>query len=360
MPPGRVSSLLRRLRLGWGLGRPLLRSCDGTDLSRIYGPGLSGELGNPLAVAEEAWERFALTEQQLRDFHERGYVAGIPILTGEECDALAAEVQALLTPGHPASGLWYAFHPLVASGAWRISFAFHDLAWSPRLRVAAYQLLGGPVRFLHDQIFCKPPRDRGPSWFGFHQDFSYWSWTSPMAHLTCWIALDDATADNGCLQYVPGSHRWGLLQPVPDGIAPRLDAVEAVLSPEQRRALMAAEHVELRRGHASFHHPLTLHGSGSNMTRFPRRAAVVNTIRDGVLSNCGARPASLGSFPFIPQGRPLGRAGHKNDRMYPLLLGEEQPGVQTHVVATGPGAAVLARLPTLPAAMQASLQDVLP
>lgn len=33
-----------------------------------------------------------------------------------------------------------------------------------------------------------------------------------MQHLTCWIGLDDATTENGCLNYVPGSHKWGLLE----------------------------------------------------------------------------------------------------------------------------------------------------
>lgn len=227
--------------------------------------------------------------------------------------------------------------------------------------MAAYQLLGGPVRFLHDQIFCKPPRERGPSWFGFHQDFSYWSWTSPMAHLTCWVALDDAHAENGCLQYVPGSHRWGLLPPVPEGAPPTLDSVKAVLSPERRRAVDAAERVELRRGFASFHHPLMLHGSDTNATAFPRRAAVVNTIRDGVLSNCEAQPASLGSFPFVPQGRPMGQSGHENDSMYPLLLSPDaRSAAGAPPAAAGPGPELLARLPRLPPALQASLQDPLP
>jgi len=172
-----------------------------------------------------------------------------------------------------------------------------------------------------------------------------------MAHLTCWVALDDTTIGNGCLQYVPGSHRWGLLPPVPDGTAPSLDAVRAVLPPEQQRALDAAERVELKRGHASFHHPLMLHGSDSNTTAGPRRAAVVNAIRDGVLSNCSAEPASLGSFPFIPQGQPMGRSGHENDRMYPLLL-SGSAGPADPAAALGPGPALLASLPALPSALR--------
>ena len=42
----------------------------------------------------------------------------------------------------------------------------------------------------------------------WHQDFSYWDRTGPMAHLTVHIALDDQTLENGALHWVPGSHRW--------------------------------------------------------------------------------------------------------------------------------------------------------
>ena len=76
--------------------------------------------------------------------------------------------------------------------------------------MAASQLLGDvPVRFWHDQLFCKPPKKRrccrlAPGLFLLDR-------TKPLAHLTCWCGLDDSTKKNGRLQYVPGSHRWGLL-----------------------------------------------------------------------------------------------------------------------------------------------------
>ena len=69
----------------------------------------------------------------------------------------------------------------------------------------------------------------------WHQDYSYWTRTEPMSHLTCWIALDDSDRDNGCLYYVPGSHRWKFL-PV-TGLAGNMDEIMTVLSPEQKREL---------------------------------------------------------------------------------------------------------------------------
>jgi hypothetical protein len=65
------------------------------------------------------------------------------------------------------------------------------------------------VRFWHDQLFYKPAHHGGV--VAWHQDYSYWRRTLPMQHLTCWVALDDVTTENGCLYYVPKSHTWGLL-----------------------------------------------------------------------------------------------------------------------------------------------------
>ena len=99
--------------------------------------------------------------------------------------------------------------------------------------VAASQLLGGAVRFWHDQLFCKPARHGGV--VAWHQDYSYWTRTVPLAHLSCWIGLDDATRENGCLHYIPGSHRWNLL-PI-TGLADDMDAIQTVMSEEQKQSI---------------------------------------------------------------------------------------------------------------------------
>jgi len=60
--------------------------------------------------------------------------------------------------------------------------------------MAASQLLGDkPVRFWHDQLFYKPAKKGGV--VAWHQDYSYWTRTKPIAHITCWTALDDATIE---------------------------------------------------------------------------------------------------------------------------------------------------------------------
>jgi ectoine hydroxylase-related dioxygenase (phytanoyl-CoA dioxygenase family) len=276
-------------------------------------------VGNLIRLPREraGWDQYRLTDEQVAHFHREGYVAGIRILSDEQVETLRAELATLVPGTHPGQGYFYEFNSnespdpsrvlFHALGAWRITPGFHDLLWHPAFTVPASQLFDGAVRFWHDQLFCKPAEHGGV--VAWHQDYSYWTRTGPMAHLTCWIALDDATAANGCLQYVPGSHRWDLL-PI-TGLAGDMDAIQTVLSDEQRRDFRPRA-IELPRGYASFHHPLMVHGSYENRTCGPRRATVVNAFRDGTCS--GANEALLEGVPPIPVGQPMG------GQFFPLLF----------------------------------------
>lgn len=275
-----------------------------------------GRLFDPVGV-RDGLARYRLSDDQVRSFDQHGYVASVRVLTEEQVALLVEELRSLMDPAHPGRSLFYECHTnesgdpdnvlFHALGAWRISPAFHDLLWHPGVTVPAAQLLGGPVRFWHDQLFCKPPRHGGVvSW---HQDYSYWTRTQPMAHLTCWIALDDATVENGCLCYVPGSHQWNLLPRT--GLAGEMNRIEAVLSDEQKQAFRPVP-IELARGEATFHHPLMVHGSEANRAERPRRGAVINMVRDGVCSVVDT--PLLEGVPVIPAGEKL------QGPFFPLLL----------------------------------------
>ena len=257
-----------------------------------------------------------LSDAQVAFFQDQGYLPGVSVLTDDQVEILRDELAVLLDPSHPGRELFYEYHSnesrdpatvlFHALGAWRVSPAFHDLLWAPAFLIAASQLLDGAVRFWHDQLFCKPPKTGGV--VAWHQDYSYWTRTQPMAHLTCWIALDDAMQENGCLQYIPGSHRWDLL-PI-TGLAGQMNAIDDVLTPGQRAAFRPTP-APLRRGEAVFHHPLMVHGSGENRSGRPRRGAVINVVRDGVRS--ASDSPLLDGVPPVPSGQPLG------GRFFPLL-----------------------------------------
>jgi ectoine hydroxylase-related dioxygenase (phytanoyl-CoA dioxygenase family) len=290
------------------------------DLSRQHEP--IGKLLS-LTSANGERQRQQLSDEQVRFFRDNGYIKGIRILSEEQVEVLRGELHDLFNPGYLGNELFHEYHSnestdparvlFHALGAWRIKPGFHDLLWSPTFTKAASQLLGGAVRFWHDQLFCKPARHGGV--VAWHQDFSYWTRTQPMAHLTCWIALDDATRDNGCLQYVPGSHRWDLL-PI-TGLAGDMNAIRSGLTPEQQEHFKPVA-VELKKGEAAFHHPLMIHGSFANSTDRQRRAAVLNVCRDGVHS-VSDQPLLKG-VPVIPPGQPLG------GQFFPLLFDPGQVG----------------------------------
>lgn len=267
--------------------------------------------------AKNEWQQYCLTHKQIQFFHENGYLAGVRVLNDEQIEALRDELTDLIDPSHPGHNLFYEFHSNESTdpatvlfhtlGAWRISPAFHDLLWNPAFLMPASQLLGGPVRFWHDQLFCKPARHGGV--VAWHQDYSYWTRTQPIAHLSCWIGLDDSTAENGCVHYVPGSHRWNLL-PI-TGLANDMKSIQNVLNEEQKSNFKPVA-IELKAGECSFHHPLMVHGSFENRSEHPRRGTVINVFRDGVRSRSNDPPLA---------GVPAIAAGEKMDgQFFPLLF----------------------------------------
>ena len=269
------------------------------------------------SLCSDEWDQFCLSDEQVDFFHANGYLAGIRVLDDEQIETLRAELSELIDPNHPGHDLFYEFHSnesanpatvlFHALGAWRIAPGFHDLLWNPAFLMPASQLLGGAVRFWHDQLFCKPAHHGGV--VAWHQDYSYWTRTQPMAHLSCWIGLDDATRENGCVHYVPGSHRWGLL-PI-TGLTNDMHAIESTLSDEHKVQFTPVP-IELKKGECSFHHPLMVHGSYENKSDRPRRGAVINVFRDGV--------CSASDDPLLA-GVPAIRAGEKMDgQFFPLLF----------------------------------------
>lgn len=285
------------------------------DLARIHHVmGALFEL--PKSAAER--DAYRLTDYQLSFFREHGYLSGIRILDEKQLRILREELAGFFDPEHEGRELWYEYHTnesndpngvlFHALGAWRLRPGFHDLLWHPAFTVPASQLLGGSVRFWHDQLFCKPARHGGG--VAWHQDYSYWTRTSPMAHLTCWIGLDDSTRENGCLEYISGSHEWPLL-PI-TGLAGDMDAIRDVLSPQQWERFNNPVAIELKAGECSFHHPLLVHGSNANRSDRQRRAAVLNVVRDGVCSE--SDEPLLAGVPAIPKGNKL------EGDFFPLLL----------------------------------------
>jgi hypothetical protein len=264
------------------------------------------------------WEQYRLSNKQVAFFREYGYLADVKLLEEWQVERLKGELEQIMDPGHPLNGLYHEFHSNESSdpdrvlfhalGAWRITEGFHDVLWNPAFVMAASQLLGNKgVRFWHDQLFCKPAKHGGV--VAWHQDYSYWTRTGPLQHLTCWVGLDDATVENGCLYYVPRSQNWGLLDK--PALAGDMDGLKHYLTDEQKSAFKPVP-IELKKGYATFHHPLMVHGSLANSSARSRRAFVLNVFADGTESK---------SDDELLKGVPVIRAGHRMEgQFFPLLF----------------------------------------
>lgn len=143
-------------------------------------------------------------------------------------------------------------------------------------RLAAELMGWNGVRICQDNVIWKPPRTKA---LGMHQDGSYLDYLVPPEMITCWIALDDTSAEAGTITYAAGSHLWprspenrGEFHAPADWLAPvRRSAPEGV---EPRLVP-----VEVKAGGATFHHHLTFHGSGPNTGDVERRSVISHFIR---------------------------------------------------------------------------------
>ncbi|MEX0882216.1 MAG: phytanoyl-CoA dioxygenase family protein [Cyclobacteriaceae bacterium] len=271
---------------------------------------------------KDEWEKYRLSEEQVAFFHENGYLPNIKLLEPKQVNLLNRELKDIINPNYPGNELFYEFKSNESAnpdtvlfhslGHWRIKEGFHDILWNPAFVMAASQLLEDKsVRFWHDQLFCKPAKHGGV--VAWHQDYSYWTRTVPMQHLTCWVGLDDADISNGCLYYVPKSHRWGLLDK-PE-LAGDMEGLMDYLTEKQKNEFQPVP-IEMKKGYGAFHHPLMVHGSYENKSERSRRAFVLNVFADGTQSN--TNEVVLDGVPVIPPGEPL------KGQFFPLLLDREK------------------------------------
>ena len=269
-------------------------------------------------ATKSEWEQYKLSKEQVEFFREYGYLSGIKFLDDKQIELLKQQLANITDPSHPLNNLFYEFHSNESSdrdsvlfhalGAWRITDGFHDVLWNPAFVMAASQLLGErAVRFWHDQLFCKPAHHGGV--VAWHQDYSYWTRTGPIQHLTCWIALDDSTKENGCLYYVPKSHEWGLLDK-PE-LAGDMNGIMDYLNDQQKKEFKPVP-IELKAGYGTFHHPLLMHGSYENKSDRSRRAFVLNVFADGTASNSDAE--MLQGVPPVQKGKKM------EGKFFPLLF----------------------------------------
>lgn len=150
------------------------------------------------------------------------------------------------------------------------------LAWHPLLGAIAARLAGTPsARLWHDQMIYKPVgKDEGETGIGWHTDRAYWKTCSSEHMLTAWIPFQDSDESLGTLTYLDGSHRWAGNSSLRGFHTKDLRSVEADVATEGGRVVRVP--MNLKKGQVSFHHCMTVHGSGANRGHAPRHSISVH------------------------------------------------------------------------------------
>ena len=195
-------------------------------------------------------------------FTTDGFFVAADVFTAAECDDITGHVEQAafeLALGETDDGP-LSYRPMMHLA----SPALTAVAAGPRWAPIVLPLLGtGDARLYWEQAVAKPPQARTE--LPWHQDNGYTP-LLPEEYVTCWLALDDADVENGCLWVIPGSHRRGTVRhhngagPFRVGHdGPAADGVP----------------VPVRRGSVLVFSSLLMHRSGPNTTDRPRRAWII-------------------------------------------------------------------------------------
>jgi phytanoyl-CoA hydroxylase len=189
---------------------------------------------------------------------------------------------------------------------WQTNERVRKLMKSAELGRVAAQLSGATgIRIWHDQALFKRPWANPTA---LHLDVPYWSFSVPNA-ISLWVALDDATPANGCLYFLPGTHKKTDYRDI--GITRNMKAIFEVY-PEL--AGVEAVAVPMKAGSASFHNGLCIHGAGPNLTPRPRRAMTCAYMPEGATFNGQKNVLPDEYLRTLKIGDPL-----RNDQQNPLL-----------------------------------------
>ena len=248
-----------------------------------------------------------LTSEQAAAFDRHGFVVVPDVLDAATLAAVTAEIDtieaAVEAELRRRDGQRFA---IAEAGA--ITFAPHLVARSERLRTLSAHpffvgvcadLVGPDVNLYWDQAVYKKPEK--PRRFPWHQDNGY-AFVEPQQYLTCWVALTDATEDNGCPWVVPGLHRKGTL-------AHEYSDIGFVCLRDPEDAVAAAA----PRGSIVVFSSLTPHSTGPNRTDRVRKAYIVQYAPSGAVV---VRRGPDGPLQRVPADDPA--------RQYEILRGGER------------------------------------
>ena len=244
-----------------------------------------------------------LSEAEVDRYHENGYVIPEYRLPEETLQDIRADYDRLLAR-HPE---FRDYCPMLL----RYDLSFLNYARDPNILDMVAQVIGPDIILWNSSFFAKPAvNGKKTPW---HQDGEYWP-LRPLATCTVWLAIDEATVENGCLKFMPGSHKRKELRPHRTNKDPNFTLHQELLESEydDDKALP----LELEAGQMSLHDVYLLHGSEANDSGKPRRGMTMRFMPGtSVFDREKAKQLSRG----------LGVVDHSDRTIY-LMRGQDKTG----------------------------------
>ncbi|MBI2193576.1 MAG: phytanoyl-CoA dioxygenase family protein [Planctomycetes bacterium] len=223
---------------------------------------------------------------ELAFYREKGHVTVPGIFSAEEMEAAIQDIEAwgneVLGRLNEAQKAWYLDRGVSNAQVLRKLDnpvyqrpVFRKMAGHPVLLACVEQILGPKPIVYFSQVFLKPPEGGSPK--PVHQDNFYFGPNDLDGVVTAWLALDEATVENGCLYFGEGTNR-GEVYP---HVAPAGEPFNLQLPPEIA-ARFAMTPAPVPRGGVSFHHGNTFHQSSANRSTRWRRAAAFHYVAGDV------------------------------------------------------------------------------
>lgn len=193
-----------------------------------------------------------LSENEVRDYRNRGYHFPVEVLSATEVAEFRGKLEAYeAKTGGPIKGeMRHRSHVLFT---W-----INDMIRHPKILDAVEDVLGPNILCWNTSFFIKEPRD--PGFVSWHQDATYWGLSSPDV-MTVWVAFSPANKVSGCMKFIPGTHTQQVKHSDTfnqDNLLTR--GQEIAVDVDEAQAVYA----ELKPGEASLHHVLLFHGSAPN------------------------------------------------------------------------------------------------
>ena len=249
------------------------------------------------------YQPIQLTDAQIQQFREDGFLILDRFLPIDLTEALIDRMEPLFhgqfetgvfpDEWHWRPGLSLPDVTREICNAWKCDLTIASLVLSAEVGRLTAQLAGwSGARIGQDSMWMKPP---GAKPIAMHQDGAYINYLDPPQMMTCWIALNDASAADGTLVYAKGSHKWDLISVDGEFHAPTKDYRWAMLQAAEQAGVPEPELVlvEVPAGGCAFHHGKTWHG------------LCQTTRTEGTFHSIG-----LHTIPAQTQFHPTNRAGY--------------------------------------------------